>query len=220
MIKFENVIKSYRVRDGEKYVLRNFTGVLPRKNIGILGGNGAGKSTLLRLIAGNDLPNSGRIRREGRISWPLGFGGAFNASLSGAENSRFVARIYGEDTERVLEFVKEFSELGDFFRMPVGSYSSGMRAKLAFGVSMAIAFDYYLVDEITAVGDENFRVKCLRTFKEKLASSSIIMVSHQMRTIREYCDIGGVIGGGELTLYDNLDEAIAVHNRNMGAAAA
>ena len=219
MITFQNVVKSYRVRDGQKYVLRNFTGVLPRQNIGILGGNGAGKSTLLRLIAGNDLPNSGRIYRQGRISWPLGFSGAFNGSLSGAENSRFVARIYGEDTERVLEFVQEFSELGDFFQMPVNSYSSGMRAKLAFGVSMAIAFDYYLVDEITAVGDEKFRAKCLRTFKEKLTNSSIIMVSHQMKTILEYCDIGGVIGDGQLTLYDDVNDAIAVHKRNMGAAA-
>lgn len=219
MIAFENVTKSYRLQDTRKYVLRGFTAEFPKRNIGILGPNGAGKSTLLRLIAGAAIPDSGTIRRQGRISWPLGFGGAFNGSLSGAENVRFIARIYGEDTERISAFVEEFSELGSFYRMPVSTYSSGMRARFAFGVSMAIAFDWYLVDEITAVGDERFRKKCLDMFRHRLAHSSIIMVSHSMRTIRDYCDMGGVIGGGRLVLFDSIEEAIAAHNRTMAAMA-
>jgi capsular polysaccharide transport system ATP-binding protein len=217
MIRLENVVKSYRLREGRKVVLRNLTATLPKTNVGILGANGAGKSTLLRLIAGTELPDSGIILRQGRISWPLGFAGSFTGSLSGVENVRFVARIYGEDTERVLEFVEAFSELGEFFRMPVSSYSSGMRARLAFGVSMAVAFDYYLVDEITAVGDDKFRQKCLTTFKEKLGNSSIIMISHSKATLKQYCEMGAVLHQGELTICDDLHEAIALHEEHMKA---
>lgn len=220
MIRFQAVRKAYRVNGGRKIVLRNLDLTLPRANIGILGGNGAGKSTLLRLIAGTELPDSGKVIRQGRISWPLGFQGSFNGSLSGIENARFVARIYGQDTEYVLGFVEEFSELGEFYRMPVGSYSAGMRARLAFGVSMAVAFDYYLVDEITAVGDEAFRRKCHTTFKERLARSSIIMVSHSAATLREYCETGAVIKDGELTFYPDLKDAAAEHARNMQAPSA
>jgi capsular polysaccharide transport system ATP-binding protein len=217
MIRLENVVKSYRLREGRKVVLRNLTATFPKTNVAILGANGAGKSTLLRLIAGTELPDSGVILREGRISWPLGFGGSFNGSLSGAENVRFVARIYGEDTERVLDSVAAFSELGEFFRMPVSSYSSGMRARLAFGVSMAVAFDYYLVDEITAVGDEKFRQKCLKAFKEKLADSRIIMASHSKATLKQYCEMGVVLHQGELSICDDLNEAIALHEYHMNA---
>jgi capsular polysaccharide transport system ATP-binding protein len=215
MIRFENVVKTYRLNRSRKTVFRNLTGGLPKANIAILGANGAGKSTLLRLIAGTDLPDSGRIRREGRISWPLGFAGSFNGSLSGAENVRFVARIYGKDTERVLDFVEEFAELGQFFREPFSTYSAGMRARLAFGVSMAIAFDCYLVDEITAVGDARFSQKCHRMFKEKLRTSSILMVSHSIGTLRDYCDMGAVVRDGGLYVYDDIKDAIAEHERVM-----
>jgi len=214
MIQFENVRKSYRTKDEPKVILKNLTLALPHANVGILGSNGSGKSTLLRLIAGTEAPDAGVITRKGRISWPLGFAGSFNGSLSGAENCLFVARIYGQDTEYVLEYVREFSELGSFFKMPVNSYSSGMRARLAFGVSMAIAFDYYLADEITAVGDAQFQKKCQQTFREKLSSSRIIMVSHQFATLRKYCDIGGVLRDGELTLYPTLTDAIRVHSED------
>jgi capsular polysaccharide transport system ATP-binding protein len=217
MIRLEKVVKSYRLREGRKVVLRDLTATFPKTNVAILGANGAGKSTLLRLIAGTELPDSGVILRQGRISWPLGFAGSFNGTLSGAENVRFVARIYGEDTERVLDFVQAFSELGEFFRMPVSSYSSGMRARLAFGVSMAVAFDYYLVDEITAVGDDKFRQKCLTTFKEKLANSGIIMISHSKATLKQYCRVGAVLHQGELTMFDDLNEAIALHEQHMKA---
>jgi capsular polysaccharide transport system ATP-binding protein len=217
MIRLQNVAKSYRLREGRKVVLRNITATFPRTNVAILGANGAGKSTLLRLIAGTEPPDSGDILRQGRISWPLGFAGSFNGTMSGAENVRFVARIYGEDTERVLDFVESFSELGEFFRMPVSSYSSGMRARLAFGVSMAVAFDYYLVDEITAVGDDKFRQKCLTTFTKKLANSGIIMISHSKATLKQYCRVGAVLHQGELMMFDDLNEAIALHEQHMKA---
>jgi capsular polysaccharide transport system ATP-binding protein len=217
MIRLQNVAKSYRLREGRKVVLRNITATFPRTNVAILGANGAGKSTLLRLIAGTEPPDSGDILRQGRISWPLGFAGSFNGTMSGAENVRFVARIYGEDTERVLDFVESFSELGEFFRMPVSSYSSGMRARLAFGVSMAVAFDYYLVDEITAVGDDKFRQKCLTTFTKKLANSGIIMISHSKATLKQYCRVGAVLHQGELIMFDDLNEAIALHEQHMKA---
>jgi capsular polysaccharide transport system ATP-binding protein len=217
MIRLQNVAKSYRLREGRKVVLRNISATFPRTNVAILGANGAGKSTLLRLIAGTEPPDSGDILRQGRISWPLGFAGSFNGTMSGAENVRFVARIYGEDTERVLDFVESFSELGEFFRMPVSSYSSGMRARLAFGVSMAVAFDYYLVDEITAVGDDKFRQKCLTTFTKKLANSGIIMISHSKATLKQYCRIGAVLHQGELMMFDDLNEAIALHEQHMKA---
>ncbi|MET0567569.1 MAG: ABC transporter ATP-binding protein [Hyphomicrobiaceae bacterium] len=217
MIRFDAVKKAYNVNGGRRVILHNLNLTLPRANIGFLGANGAGKSTLLRLIAGTELPDSGTIVRQGRISWPLGFAGSFNGSLSGVENVRFVARIYGQDTERVLAFVEEFSELGEFYRMPVGSYSSGMRARLAFGVSMAIAFDYYLVDEITAVGDDNFRRKCRDAFREKLSDARIIMVSHSSSTLRDYCETGAVIKDGHLTFYPDIKDAFEEHDRNMRA---
>jgi len=215
MIHFYNVKKSFRVRNTRKFILHGLSVTFPERNIGILGANGAGKSTLLRLIAGTERPDSGTIKREANISWPLGFAGSFNGTLTGAENVKFVARIYGQDTEYLLDFVADFSELGDFFYMPVRSYSSGMRARLAFGVSMAIDFEYYLIDEITAVGDKRFRDRCQEVFTQKLSHSKIIIVSHSMPTLRNYCDMGAVINDGELLFYDDLEEAIAVHETNM-----
>jgi len=217
MIQFEHVTKAYRLNQGSKVIFRDLSVTLPKANIGILGANGAGKSTLLRLIAGTELPDTGQVHRHGKVSWPMGFAGSFAGSLSGAENVRFVARIYGKDTEHVLAFVEEFAELGSFFHMPFSSYSAGMRARLAFGVSMAVAFDCYLVDEITAVGDEKFRQKCQRMFKEKMRTSTIIMVSHSTGTLRDYCEIGAIVRDGELIVYDNLKDAIADHERAMRA---
>ena len=208
MISLDRVTKAYPVRHGLRLVLNDVSLELPpRTNIGILGNNGAGKSTLLRIIAGVEAPDQGRVTRQARVSWPIGFGGGFNGSLSGEENCRFVARIYGESVDDIVGFAKDFAELGEYFEMPVKTYSSGMRARLAFGLSMAIDFDVYLVDEVTAVGDASFQKKCRKTFEARRGRSSVIMVSHNLKTIREYCDTCAVLQNGSVVLCPSVEEA-------------
>jgi len=216
MITLNSVSKIFRARGHEKVILEDISLDLPDRNIAVLGANGAGKSTLMRLIAGTELPSRGRIHREGRISWPLGLSSGFNGSMTGLENVQFLARIYGEDTERVIAFVEDFAELGPSLRLPWGTYSSGMRARLAFAVSMAIEFDTYLIDEITAVGDSRFRAKCQAVFRERRARARVIMVSHSVKTLRDYCDMGLVLHQAKLTLWDDLEDAIAMHEELMG----
>jgi capsular polysaccharide transport system ATP-binding protein len=219
MIEFRDVSKHFLTTHGRKVVLDRLTLTLPAgKKVGVLGRNGAGKSTLLGMVAGVSRPSSGEIRRHARISWPLGFGGSFHPELTGAQNIRFVARIYGIDTDALVAYVDDFAELGDFMDMPVRSYSSGMRARLAFGMSMGVSFDWYLVDEITAVGDARFRKKSLAVFKSRLRDAGIMMVSHSTSTIRSYCDCGLVLEGGRVRYFDDVEEAIAVHEANMATA--
>jgi len=216
MIKLEHATKFVRMKGITKPIINDVSFVIPRgKSVGLLGRNGAGKSTLLQIIAGTLELDKGRVIRRGKISWPLGFAGSFQGNLSGEQNVRFVARIYGVDTEELVAYVAEFAELGAFYRAPVRTYSSGMKARLAFGVSMGVNFDYYLVDEITAVGDTNFKRKSQQVFKERLAGSDVIMVSHSPATLRAYCQTGIVLEDGKLTYYDNLEDAIVVHERNM-----
>jgi len=218
MIEFRHVSKHYFTPRGRKVVLDDLTLTLPAgTRLGVLGRNGAGKSTLLSMIGGTTQPNRGEIRRHASISWPLGFGGTFHPDLTGAQNTRFVARIYGRDTDALVAYVADFSELGEFMDMPVRSYSSGMRARLAFGMSMGIAFDWYLVDEITAVGDARFRRKSLAVFKSKLRDAGLLMVSHSISTIRTYCTSGLVLEGGRATFYEDVADAVAAHQRNMAA---
>ncbi|WP_333834453.1 ABC transporter ATP-binding protein [Rubrimonas sp.] len=217
MIALRNVSKSYRAGSETRVLMRDVSLTLPRgRSVGLLGRNGAGKSTLLRMIGGSIMPDRGEIVRTVRVSWPLGFGGGFHGLLTGAQNARFVARIYGVDTDAMIESVADFAELGPFLHMPVSTYSSGMRARLAFGVSMAIDFDVYLVDEITAVGDEAFRRKCRAAFRAKSATADIVMVSHAPATIREYCDCGVVMEEGRLLYFEDVGEALALHHANMG----
>ena len=209
MIDFHEVAKSYSVKGKRRNILRNLTLALPRdKNIGVVGRNGAGKSTLLQLMSGTLRPDLGVIRKHGRISWPIGFSGGFHPALTGRQNARFIARVYGADTQSMVDYVEEFSELSDFLDMPLKTYSSGMRARLAFGVSMAAQFDCYLVDEITAVGDLKFREKCRRAFQEKLSSSQIVMVSHQESTLREFCECGLLLEDGVATFFSQIDDAL------------
>ena len=212
MIDLEQISKTYQTGSGPNVVLDAISFSFPaRTNIGILGKNGAGKSTLLRIIAGTELPDSGAIRRSGVVSWPIGFSGGFNGSLSGEENCRFVARIYGADIDEVVGFTMDFAELGSYFYMPVKTYSSGMRARLAFGLSMAIEFDAYLVDEVTAVGDTAFQQKCRAAFLERSGRSSVIIVSHNLSTVKDYCQRCAVLNGGKLLSFDSVDEAAAVY---------
>ena len=219
MIEFRDVSKHYPTQHGRKVVLDHLSLVLPAgAKVGVLGRNGAGKSTLLGMVAGTSRPSSGEIRRHASISWPLGFGGSFHPELTGAQNARFVARIYGIDTDTLIAYVDDFAELGEFMDMPVRSYSSGMRARLAFGMSMGIAFDWYLVDEITAVGDASFRRKSLAVFKDRLKDAGLLMTSHSPETIRSYCTSGLVLERGRVRYFDDVEEAIDVHERNMAAA--
>lgn len=214
MIEFRNVHKSYYLGGVTKVIVNNLSLKFPDdRNIAILGRNGAGKSTLMRLIAGAESVNEGRIIRRKKVSWPLGFSGGFNGEMTGKENARFVARIYGEDTEEVIAFVEAFSELGPSMKLPIKTYSSGMKARLAFGLSMAIDFGCYLVDEITAVGDARFKKKCSKVFQRKLQTSKIVMISHSETTIKKFCDSAYILENGELNYFEDVDEAIKMHNK-------
>lgn len=216
MIELRNLTKSFPSRRGRKYVARDISATFPTgKAVGLLGRNGAGKSTLLQMLSGNIPPDGGEILTDGEISFPVGFAGTFHRDLTGAQNIRFIARIYGVDTEALLDFVEDFAELGDHFHMPVRSYSSGMRSRLAFGISMGIKFDTYLVDEVTSVGDAAFRSKSAKVFKDRMSTSSAIVVTHSIAEIRNLCDYGAVLENGELTFFDDLEEAIARHGANM-----
>lgn len=214
MIRFRNVSKHFRTQQHRKTILdRVSVEFLPGYSYGILGVNGAGKSTTMRMIAGTMLPNGGRIWKNLRVSWPLGFSGGFHPTMTGRENLNFVARAYGEDVHRVASFVEDFAELGDYINAPVRTYSSGMGARLAFGLSMAIEFDCYLVDEITAVGDARFQKKCRSAFEKRRKNADIIMISHGMNTIKSYCDKAMLLVDGRLVVFDKVDEAIEAYYR-------
>lgn len=213
MIRVEGVTKQYPVQQGHRLVLDDVSINLPSdKNIGLLGINGAGKSTFLRLIAGTEMPDQGRIVREGAVSWPIGFTGSFHGSSSGRANVKFIARIYGRDVDDAIAFVEEFSELGPYFDQPVKSYSSGMRARLAFGVSMAIDFNTYLVDEVTAVGDARFAEKCAAEFRKRSSHANIVMVSHSISTIRDYCECAALIAFGKIFFFSRVEDGIRAYD--------
>ncbi|WP_038035680.1 ABC transporter ATP-binding protein [Thermopetrobacter sp. TC1] len=212
-VRLEGVTKKYKLRNGEKIVLDDITFDFPKgRSIAILGLNGAGKSTLIRLMAGAEEPTAGTITRYVRLSWPLGFSGGLAGSMTGKENARFVARIYGQDVQEVEEFVRDFAEIGEHYNMPVKTYSSGMRARLAFGLSMAIDFDCYLVDEILSVGDAVFRKKCQDVFSSKLKNADIIMVAHSASILERYCDSAAILLNGRLIYFKDIKEAIKEYN--------
>jgi len=216
MIRFENLTKSFWVRGEQKVVIDRLDMTLPSgTSLALLGRNGAGKSTLLQIIAGTMNPDSGRVVSDGSISWPVGFAGSFHRELTGAQNIRFIARVYGVDTDGLLAFVEDFAELGKFFHMPVRSYSSGMRARLTFGASMGIRFNTYLVDEVTAVGDASFRRKSGAVFTDRMRYSSAILVSHSMNQVREICNAGMVLENGQIQYFEDVAEAIEVHEAIM-----
>jgi capsular polysaccharide transport system ATP-binding protein len=216
LLKLTNVHKSYGTTHRTVEVLKGINLRVDKgQSIGILGGNGAGKSTLIRIIGGTEYPSSGQVEKTMRISWPLAFGGGFQGSLTGHDNMRFIARIYGADYEKGKDFVASFSELGPFLQEPVKTYSSGMSARLAFAISMMVNFDCYLIDEVVAVGDARFHKRCHEELFVKRKDSAKIIVSHDAGYLKENCDTIGVLNKGELILYTDKDEAIHNHHTVM-----
>lgn len=213
MIVLDRVNKHYPMRGGgHRHVLRDASGIIRRGDaVGILGRNGAGKSTLMRLLGGVEYPNSGRIERRMSVSWPLAHGIGVQASMSGADNARFIARIYGQPVRQMLDYVEAFAELGPYLHMPVRTYSAGMMSRLNFGLSLAIDFDCYLIDEGASAGDYRFVNRAREALTAKLRDRSIVMVSHSAAHIRTFCRTAAVLHDGALTFFEDLDEAIATY---------
>ena len=216
MIVLRDLTKHYSVRGRRKIVADRINAVVPSGvSLALLGRNGAGKSTLLRMIAGTADPTSGEILTDGLISFPVGFAGSFHPDMTGAQNTRFVARIYGANSDALLAYVDDFAELGSHFHAPIRSYSSGMKSRLAFGVSMGLQFDTYLIDEITAVGDAAFKSKSKAVFADRLSQAGAIFVSHSTGLLREMCEAGAVLNDGKFYYFDDINQAIERHEYNM-----
>src|SRR5579884_1169517 len=219
MIRLTNVCKDYRTKVGWRRVLDNINLTIhPGERVGILGRNGAGKSTLIRLVSGAEPPTKGTIERNMSVSWPLAFTGGFHATLTGADNVRFICRIYGVDFAPRLEFVKDFSDLGIYLNEPVSSYSSGMRARLAFAISMTIDFDCYLIDEVMAVGDERFRERCRVELFEKRSHKALLIVSHSHRYLKSTCNRFLLFNEGAIEEHDNFEEVYFRYKASIGEA--
>ena len=217
MIRLKNVCKDYPTRAGLRRVLHDVNLTIgPGERIGILGRNGAGKSTLVRLISGAEPPTVGTIERNMSVSWPLAFTGGFHGALTGADNVRFICRIYGVDFEPRFEFVKEFSQLGIYLDEPVGNYSSGMRARLAFAISMTIDFDCYLIDEVLSVGDEGFRERCKVELFENRRDKAMLIVSHSHRYLKDTCDRFLLFRDGHVEHHDDFDEVYFQYKAILG----
>ncbi|WP_459618477.1 ABC transporter ATP-binding protein [Bordetella sp. 2513F-2] len=223
MIELRNITKSYLTIKGRKYVFRDlsFT-VPPGRNIALIGRNGAGKSTLMRLLCGLDMPDSGKIITDKKISWPVGLSGGFQGSLTGRQNVKFVCRVQGVSGEAMRECVRsvqEFAEIGSAFDEPVKTYSSGMRARVAFGLSLAFDFDYYLIDEAISVGDAHFRDKATAAFQDKVGKANVILVTHGMGQVRKMCDMVLLLENGQVTSFEDIDEGIKAYQQVPGSGA-
>lgn len=217
MIEARNIWKSYFTTRGKVTVFRDLSfSVPPDKNIAFIGRNGAGKSTMLRLIAGLDMPDRGKIITSGSISWPVGLSGGFQGALSARDNVKFVARVYGAEGERmkdIVQYVEDFAEIGDYFDQPVNTYSSGMKSRVGFGLSLAFDFDYYLIDEAMATGDAHFRQKAKRAFRRRINKSKIILVTHSMGQVRSMCDFVLLLKDGQVIPFEDVDEGIKMYER-------
>lgn len=220
MIELKNVYKRYHNHADARWVLRDISFVIPpNTSVGLLGGNGAGKSTMLRLIGGMDVPDRGTVERRCSVSWPIGLSGGFQPSMTGRQNVKFVARVHGEEEKlaEIIAYVQAFTELGDAFDKPVKTYSSGMRSRLAFGLSLAFEFDTYISDEATAVGDKAFKDKAKKAFRERVGKASLIMVSHSEGILKELCSAGVFLQGGQAYWFDDIKDAIKEYHASIKA---
>ncbi|MFC3170275.1 ABC transporter ATP-binding protein [Paracoccus fontiphilus] len=216
MIVLRDLTKIYRLGGHMKVVANGIDAIFPTGvSVGLLGRNGAGKSTLLKMIAGTVHPTRGQVLSDGQVSFPVGLASSLHPDLTGAQNTRFVARIYGADTTELMHWVEDFAELGEHFHLPVRTYSSGMRGRLSFGINMGIDFDTYLVDEVTAVGDADFKRKSRDVFLNRIKKSGAIYVSHSMGMLRELCQSGAVLEAGNLHFYDDVQDAIDHYNHTL-----
>jgi len=217
MIELINVSKFYKTANGKKYVLKNVNQIIPADvNVGILGRNGAGKSTLLRMLGGIDFPNSGAIVSNKTFSWPMGLAGGFQGSMTGRQNVKFVCRIYGKSDAEILqaiESVEKFAEIGDYFDMPIKIYSSGMKSRLSFGLSLVFDFDYLIIDETLSVGDKNFQVKSKAALRKKIENCNVLLVSHSMPILKEICQAGIVVHAGKMYYFDDINDAIKTYEK-------
>ena len=215
MIELRSLTKSYPTRQGRRYVFRDLSFTFPTGvSIGLIGRNGAGKSTLLRLLGGIDQPDSGHVVTDKRISWPVGLAGGFNGNLTARENVQFVCRVngaFGSELRDKVEFVRAFADIGDYFDLPMSSFSSGMRSRVAFGLSMAFDFDYYLIDEVMAVGDAQFKARSKEVMTERLKKANVIMTSHNMADIRQYCGVVVHVDDGHVAVYDDIELGIRAY---------
>ncbi len=217
MIKLQNVTKYFKTEGEKKYILDNVTLTIPSNtNVGILGKNGAGKSTLLRMLGGIDFPTRGAVLSNNTFSWPMGLSSGFQGSMTGKQNVKFVCRVYGKSAQEIKEItslVREFADIGEYFEMPIRLYSSGMRARLSFGLSLAFDFDYLIIDETLSVGDANFKNKAKEALMKKIESSSVILVSHSMSDLRKICDVGILIHDGKMDYYEDVEDAIEAYHK-------
>ena len=214
MIEMKNVTKYFRTNEGRKYILDDVTMVLPDGNIGILGRNGAGKSTLIRMLGRIEFPQKGRIASAQTFSWPLALSSGFVGTMTGKGNVKFVCQLYGksdQETRDIITFVKDFSELKEYYTMPIKTYSSGMRARLNFGLSLAFDFDYLLIDETLSVGDASFRQKAKEMLRKKIEQSQVLLVSHSMGILKELCHMGLLVHEGKLHYFENIDDAVKMY---------
>ena len=215
-IELVNVSKTFTTLGRRRTVFRNFNLLIPKGlNLGVIGANGAGKSTLLSLLAGGLHPDSGKIRRNMSVSWPIGYGGGVSLNVSGIVNCRFLARLYGKDPQQIVDFVTDFTELGEYMTWPVKTYSSGMRSRLNFALSMAIDFDCTLVDEGMGAGDQFFRTKAEALIEERRKRSSFVLVTHNLPEVVAQCDKVLVLGGSEPELCDDVEERVKQYIRDM-----
>ena len=219
MIIVDDVHKRYQTDHGpSKWILQGVTFTIPRNlSVGLIGANGAGKSTLLRIIGGVDQPNKGRVKRQCRVSWPMGFGGGLQGSLTGRQNAKFVCRIHGHEADIPdrIAYIQDFAQIGEAFDEPVKTYSSGMKSRLQFALSLAFDFDVYISDEVTATGDAAFKNKAAAAFKRLADHASIIMVSHGENTLRQFCSAGIWIHDGKAHWFDQIDDALKAYKSSL-----